>query len=88
MKREWNIWDLIAWIILAGILIWLILKTFGVINTPAWLEYAPLYGVVYIAGWQIHKLAGVSEDVKELKRFKEATIKEIHQIKNECIKNY
>jgi len=88
MKKSLGIWDLIAWIVLAGILIWLLLKTFGVINTPIWLEYAPLYGAVYLAGWQIHKLASVSEDVKELKNFKDATIKEIHQIKNDCIKKH
>ena len=88
MKKRWNIWDIIAWIVLAGILIWLLLKTFGIINTPIWLEYVPLYGAVYLAGWQIHKLASVSEDVRELKKFKDATIGEIHQIKNDCIKNH
>lgn len=88
MKKWGNIWDVIAWIVLAGIFIWLILKTFGIINTPTWLEYAPLYGAVYLAGWQIHKFANVSEDVRELKKFKNETIKEIHKIKNDCIKKH
>ncbi len=86
MKRGLNFWDVIAWIVLAGILIWLLLKTLGIINTPAWLEYAPIYGVVYLAGWQIHKLESVTSDVKELKSFKEATINEINQIKTNYIK--
>ena len=88
MKKDESIWDLIAWIVLAGILVWLLLKTFGIINSPIWLEYAPLYGAVYIAGWQIHKLASVSEDVKELRKFKDLTIEEVHQIKNNCIRNH
>ena len=74
MKKKLNIWDVIAWVVLAGILIWLLLKTFGIINTPNWLEYAPLYGAVYLAGWQIHKLGVVASDVRDLKKFREATI--------------
>ncbi len=88
MKKGVSVWDIIAWVVLAGIFIWLLLKTFGVINTPLWLEYAPLYGAVYLAGWQIHKLDVVSKDVKELKNFKDATITEINKIKTNCIKNH
>ncbi len=67
MKKV-NIWDAIAWIVLAGILVWLLLKTFGIINTSLWLKYAPLYGAVYLAGWQIHKLEVVSNKVDEIKK--------------------
>ncbi len=84
MKRL-NIWDILAWIVLVGILIWLILKTFGIINTPIWLEYAPLYGAVYLAGWQIHKLETVANEVHELKKFRTDTIREISNIKTNCM---
>ena len=83
-----SIWDVIAWVVLAGILVWLVLKTLGIIRTPLWLEYAPLYGVVYLAGWQIHKLESVAKDVHELKRFKDATIGEINNIKHNCVMNH
>jgi len=86
MIKKLSIWDIIAWIVLAGILIWLLLKTFGIINTPLWLEYAPLYGAVYLAGWQIHKLETVALEVRELKKFRHATVEEINKIKNNCIK--
>ena len=79
-----SFWDVLAWIVLIGILIWVILKTLGIINTPLWLEYALIYGAVYLAGWQIHKLETVARDVKELKTFKQATINEI---KYNCINN-
>ena len=83
-----SFWDLLAWIMLALILLWLILKTFGIINTPDWLAYAPVYAAVYIAGWQMHKLSIIAEEVKELKKFKEATIHQINEIKLNCAKNH
>jgi len=65
MKR--NIWDYLAWVSLAGITIWVILKVLGIINTPNWLEYAPIYGAIYLAGWNVNKLERATEDIKELK---------------------
>lgn len=85
MVRKLSVWDVIAWLALAFIVLWLILKTFGIINTPLWLEYSPLYAAAYIAGWQIHKLDSVSRKVDELSRFKDATIEEIHNLKQNCI---
>jgi len=84
MVKKLSVWDVIAWIVLAGILVWLILKVTGIINTPILLEYAPYFGAVYIAGWQINKLASVADDVKNLKDFKDGTIKQIHFIKENC----
>ena len=81
MVKKINIWDVLAWVSLVVIIIWVVLKITGVINTPLWLEYVPVYCAVYIAGWQIHKLHSVAEDVKGLKNFKDATIKEISSLK-------
>ena len=83
-----SIWDVLAWVVLVGILVWLILKVTGVINTSILIEYAPYFGAVYLAGWQIHKLETVSEDVQELKKFKYATINEINNQKLNCLKNH
>lgn len=88
MKRGMNFWDALAWIVLGLILLWLILKTVGIINTPVLLEYAPVFGAVYIAGWAMHKLDSVAEDVKDLKKFKDNTIKEVNDIKLNCSKNH
>jgi len=87
-KRGMSVWDMLAWIVLAGIFLWLVLKTLGIINTPLWLQYAPLYGAVYLAGWQIHKLDVVARDVKDLKGFEKATINEINEIKSNCKVNH
>ncbi len=88
MKKGMSIWDVIAWIVLALILLWVILKMLGVISTPLWLEYAPIYGAIYLAGWQVHKLEMVAREVHELKQFKYATITEINNLKTNCIRNH
>ena len=88
MKRGLNFWDILAWIVLAGILLWLIFKTLGIINTPVLIEYAPYFGAVYLVGWQIHKLDSVASDVQELRKFKNKTIEELNNIKLNCVKNH
>ena len=87
-KGKMNIWDVIAWLALFGIVLWLILKVTGIIATPLWLEYAPIFAAVYIAGRAMHKLDVVHDEVVELKRFKDATINEINNIKMNCIKKH
>ncbi|MAG02627.1 hypothetical protein CMI42_04790 [Candidatus Pacearchaeota archaeon] len=81
-NRSRSFWDVIAWVVLILIVVWLILKLLGVINTPDWLEYSPIFGLVYLAGWGMHKLENISEDVRDLKKFKLETIKEINSLKN------
>lgn len=65
MKKK--IWDYLAWIILALIVLWLILKVTGKINTSPLLEYSPLFGAVYLAGWAMSKLDRATDDIKEVK---------------------
>jgi len=86
--RKLSFWDVLAWIVLLGILLWLILKTAGIINTPLWLEYAPLYGAVYLAGWQIHKLDIVANEVEGFKKFRGETVREVNEIRNKCNLNH
>lgn len=87
-KRGIGFWDIVAWIVLAGILLWIILKAFSIIQTSIFIEYAPYFGAVYLAGWAMHKLETAVEDIRELKNFKQATIEEINKIKSNCIKNH
>ena len=87
-KRGLSFWDILAWVALAGIALWLILKAFGIISTPVLIEYAPYFGAVYLAGWAMRKLEDVSSDVKDLKRFRSKTIDEINKLKMNCVKNH
>jgi uncharacterized membrane protein YhdT len=68
MKRKRTFWDTLSWIVLGLIALWLILKTVGVINTPLWLELAPLYGFLFVAGKAMRTLETVSDDVSFLKK--------------------
>jgi len=70
VKYKLNFWDVLAWIALISIVVWVTLKIFGVINTPPWLEYAPIYSASYVAGWIMHKLTVVTNDIEDLKKFK------------------
>lgn len=88
MKKGKNFWDILAWVVLGLIFIWILLKAFGIIKTPVMIEYAPYFGVVYLAGWAMHKLETASTDIKELEKFKDDTISEINNIKQNCIKNH
>ena len=88
MKRGRNFWDILAWIVLAGIILWLILKVTGIINTSILLEYAPYFGAVYLAGWCMQKLENISEDVRDLKKFKEVTIQKLNNIESNCRFNH
>ena len=70
------------------IILWLILKVSGIIQTPLLIEYAPIFGAVYLAGWAMHKLDTAVDDVKDLKRFSKETANQINNIKEKYIKNH
>ncbi len=86
MKRGVSFWDILAWIVLGLLILWIILKVLGVINTPAFIEYFPYFSLAYWAGWSIHKLMAVSGDVKQLRGFANETIKEVSNVKAEINK--
>ena len=88
MKKRTSVWDILAWIILVGIFIWLVLKALDVINTPVLLEFAPYFGAVYLAGWAMKKLDTAVDNIKDLHHFKDATVKEINNIKTNCLVNH
>ena len=55
MKKT-NIWDILSWVALGYILIWLILKVLGVINTPPIIEWSPAFAAVYFVGRTMQKI--------------------------------
>ena len=85
---KYNFWDVLAWIALASIVLWAILKIAGIINSPLLIEYYPIFAASYAFGWQMNKLSTISEDVKDLKKFKEATIHKINNIEMNCKLNH
>ena len=83
LKKDLTIWDSIAWATLAGIALWVVLKAFGIINTPMLLEYSPVFGAVYLAGWAMHKLDRAAGDIKELKSNVKEMEKDVGSMKTE-----
>lgn len=73
-KRVANLSEIVYWIALGYIVIWLLLKVIGVINTPVWLEYSPLFAAIFAAGGAMQKMRGmdktihaIGSDVKAIK---------------------
>lgn len=60
--------DYLAWFVLLGIFLWLVLKVAGVLNTPILIEYSPIFGAVYLAGWGMSKLSTAVRDVRGIKK--------------------
>ncbi|MFH0808668.1 MAG: hypothetical protein V1888_03595 [archaeon] len=83
-----SVWDWLAWIAIISIAVWALLKGFGVFNTPVLLEVYPYLAVSYVFGWQANKLSSVCYEVKDLKKFRNDTIKQINEIKLNCVKNH
>ena len=50
--------------------------------------YAGGSTIAYLLGWNVHKLNNISKNIDKLDKFKDATIKEIHDLKLNCIKNH
>ncbi|MBU2562194.1 MAG: hypothetical protein KKF68_00860 [Nanoarchaeota archaeon] len=88
MKKGRSLWDILAWVILASIFVWIILKVLGIINTPIIIEYAPYFGAVYLAGWAMKKLDTAVEDLKDVKKFNRTTVEQINNIKLTCSRNH
>lgn len=84
VKRHMIFWDYLAWFILLLITIWLILKVSGVIQTPSWLQYSPLFGVVYLAGWAMKKLDTAIDDIKDIKDDVKYIEKDINILRKKC----
>ena len=45
-----KIYDILFWLSLASILLWVILKALGYINTPVLIEQYPIIGAIFGAG--------------------------------------
>ncbi|MFC1769161.1 hypothetical protein ACFLZX_05345 [Nanoarchaeota archaeon] len=84
--RKRTFWDILAWVCLFILAIWIILKMLGIINSLLWVEHGPVLGAIYMAGWAMSKLERVEKDVFELKRDMRTFDRELNNIKLNCSK--
>jgi hypothetical protein len=65
MKTKINFGDILLWLGVVLILIWVLLKSFGVIHSPVWIEMVPYFGIgISIAGgaYKLGKIMNSIED--------------------------
>ncbi len=63
--RAWGYY--ISWMGVAIIVIWVLLKSLGVIHSPPWQELAPYFGAAVAFGGLITTINNLGGDIKELK---------------------
>ena len=56
--RKVTIWDIIFWVAMVVLIIYIIAKLTGLINTPEWVELIPLITLVFIIGTFYQKVVG------------------------------
>ncbi|MBI1970411.1 hypothetical protein HYS47_01555 [Candidatus Woesearchaeota archaeon] len=63
MKKTFDVYTAIVWASLLSILIWALLKSFGIINTPDVIKMWPLVSAVFGAGAFFQKFLQLNEKV-------------------------
>jgi len=67
MKR-FGIWDFIFWLALLILILWVIFKILGIINTPAIIEVLPYLSGVFIAGAVWQQFKSMQHDLFHIRR--------------------
>ncbi len=90
-KYKFDIWDIIIWISLLTLLIYIVAKITGIINTPDWVNLIPIITLGFFAGAFYQKVLGFMEKMfirtDYLKEKTEVLNKEITNI-NSKLSNY
>lgn len=47
-KREINVWDILFWLGMIILILYILAKIFGIINTPEWINLIPLITLAFI----------------------------------------
>ena len=55
-KRKIDIWDVLFWIAMAVLILYIILKLLGIINTPEWINLLPFISLAFAIGVFYQKL--------------------------------
>lgn len=65
-KGKFDFWDFLIWAGIALVLVWTILKTFGVMNSPIWIETLPFYGIIGTAIGIAYKFGKMMENIRNI----------------------
>lgn len=67
MKRNVSVWEIIAWVGLALLVVWIILKIFRVIESPLILEMTPIITLCLILGSLLADMKNTKTEIKDVK---------------------
>jgi hypothetical protein len=56
-------WDVLMWFGIILVLVWALLKSFGIIHSPIWMEMLPYFGVGVSAIGGAYKLGKIMEGI-------------------------
>ena len=68
MKQRFTLADVIFWLALLTLVVWIVLKVAGYINTPAIVEAIPYISGVFIAGTVWQQFRSMQGDISGIKR--------------------
>ena len=63
-KEDITFWDVILWLGIIAIFLWALLKSFGVINSPIWVDMIPYFGLAGSAVGGAYKLGKIMECIE------------------------
>ena len=68
MGAKRSFWDYLIWIGIALILGWALLKSFGIINSPIWVDMIPYFGVGGAAIGGSYKLGKIMNGIEQTEK--------------------
>ncbi len=68
MKDYTKVYSIIFWISLLSILVWVVLKILGYINTPPLVEWYPVLGAIFCAGAFFQMVTDMKHRLERLER--------------------
>lgn len=83
-KREINILDIIFWLAMLVLIIYIILKLFGIINTPEWVNLLPIISLAFAIGAFYQRM---NESLNKVVKRTDYLKKSIEQVSKELNEN-
>ena len=79
MTKRISLLDIIFWFALIVLIVWIILKALGYINSPAIVEAIPYISGVFIAGTIWQQFRNMQSDISDIKRVSFRWLKVEHE---------
>lgn len=68
MEKNWDFWDIVILIAALIILFWALLKAFGIVGSPVWVDVIPYFGVGLAIIGGVYKLGKIKKGIEDTER--------------------